>query len=502
MPTFTHTTVLPHARADVFAWFERPGAFVRLTPPFAARVIREPSHGIEPGSTAALGMGAPGGLGLWLGAVAGSVAGVLPPRARNLDILHPQLRWEALHTALTPGRSFTDVMTDGPLTSWTHTHTFDDGAEPGTTLMTDIVDYQLPAVAATDGIHRRFEAELARIFAYRERQLAGDLAFHAAHAGRPRTIAVSGASGLIGSQLCALLAGGGHRVLRLVRRPPSTPDEVFWDPARGVLDPAALAGCDVVVNLAGHGIGGRFTAKTKDAIYRSRIEGTALLARTLASLADDGVPRGLVSGSAVGYYGATPHGATGTAAQQHVEPLTEAAPAGNDFLAHVCHDWEVSCTPAAEAGVRVVTVRTGIVLSPGGGVLQRFLPLYLAGVGGPLGRDQWQSWIGIDDIAGIFAHAALSPAGSAAALHGPVNGVAPHPVTAAGFAHTLAGVLHRPAAVKVPALGPRLLLGGQGAQELALADQRISSAKIEAAGYQFRHRSLELALRHVLGAQG
>lgn len=495
MPTFRYTTVLPFPRAEVFTWFTRPGALARLTPSFFGTLVAQPSHGINPGSTAAMGVGAPGALGLWLGTVAGSVRGMIPDSLAGLRSVRPELRWDALHTELIPEEQFTDVMTNGPLTSYTHRHTFADGSAPGSTIMEDSVSYELPAVARGKWVKERFEAELVRMFAFRERQLLADLTFHASHTGPPRTIAVTGASGLVGTQLCALLTGGGHTVLTLVRREPRDATEIFWDPATGTLDAASLADCDAVINLAGHPIGGRFTAKTKDAIYRSRTQGTKLLAEKLALLAADGRDRALICGSAIGYYGATPHEAGGRQGEHDSGALVESDPVGTDFLAQVCHDWEAACHPASDAGLRVVNVRTGLVLSAGGGVLQKLLPLYLAGLGGPLGKEQWQSWIGIDDIAGIIAHAALSPS-----LQGPVNAVAPHPVTAEQFAHTLAAVLHRPARVKVPELGPKLLLGKQGAEELALADQRVSSAKVVASGYQFRHESLETALRHILGA--
>ncbi len=486
MPTFRYETLLPYPRKDVFTWFSRPGALVRLTPSYFGTILAEPSNGIEAGSRAAMGVGAPGGIGMWLGSAAGSARGMLPAK---LKWARPELRWAALHTELVPGESFTDVMAKGPLAAWTHKHTFSDHG-PGSTLMVDEVHYELPQPARNPWTHRAMEAELGRMFAFRERQLHGDLAFHAQHPGAPRVIAVSGASGTVGRQLCALLGGGGHTVLKLVRRAPRAPDEIFWDPDASVIDAAALARAQVVVHLAGHPIGGRFTQATKEAIQQSRVRGTSLLSRTLASLASDGVHRTLVSGSAVGYYGADPHAAAG----DDPAPLVESDLSGNDFLAEVCRDWEAACAPAAAAGLRVVNVRTGIVLSAGGGVLQRLLPLYLAGVGGPLGDKQWQSWIGIDDIAGIFAHAALSPK-----VAGPLNAVAPHPVTAGAFARILGRVLKRPAALKVPALGPRLLLGAEGAAELALANQRVSAAKVQASGYTFRQADLESALRHILG---
>lgn len=492
MNTFRYETTLPHPRADVFAWFTRPGALVRLTPSFFGTILAEPSNGINPGSTAAMGVGAPGGAGMWLGSAAGTVRGLLPAAIAGKKWARPEIRWDALHTELVPGSSFTDVMDKGPLASWTHKHSFTDGAEPGTTVMVDEVSYDLPALARGDWARRKMDAELARMFAFRERQLRGDLAFHAAHSGPQLTIAVTGAAGLLGRQICALLGGGGHTVLKLVRRAPKSTDEIFWDPDAGVLDSAGLARANVVIHLAGHPIGGRFTEDVKDAIYVSRVRGTRLLAQSLAALASDGVNRTLVSGSAIGYYGADPH--AGTDALRPPRALVETDPPGTDFLAGVCRDWEASCAPAGEAGVRVVNVRTGIVLSAAGGVLQRLLPLYLAGAGGPLGSGQWQSWVGIDDIAGIFAHAALSPS-----VHGPVNGVAPQPVTGEDFAHTMGSVLRRPAKLKVPELGPRLLLGDQGAAELALASQRVSAATVLASGYEFRNQDLESALRHILG---
>ncbi|MDJ0316607.1 TIGR01777 family oxidoreductase [Arthrobacter antibioticus] len=494
MSKFRYETAIPYPRPDVFEWFTRPGALVRLTPSFFGSTLAEPSDGINVGSRAALGVGAPGNIGMWLGTAAGSVRGLLPASLAGKKWTRPELRWDALHTELTPGTSFTDVMDKGPLAAWTHKHSFVDGAQPGTTVTVDEVDYELPAVARNAWAQKKMDAELTAMFAFRERTLLADLAFHANYSSAPLTIAVSGASGLIGRQVCALLGGGGHTVVKLVRGAPKSSDEIFWDPDAGVLDSAGLARAQVVIHLAGHPIGGRFTDEVKDAIYQSRVRGTTLVAQTLADIASDGVERTLVCGSAVGYYGSDPHAGVASAQDGTPRPLVESDPAGTDFLARVCRDWEASCAPAVKAGVRVANVRTGLVLSAAGGVLQRLLPLYLAGAGGPVGGEQWQSWVGIDDIAGIFVHAALTPQ-----LSGPLNGVAPQPVTAREFARTLGAVLHRPAKLKVPALAPRLLLGDQGANELALASQRVSAAKIQESGYTFRHNDLESALRHILG---
>lgn len=490
MSTFRYTTHLPFPRAQVFDWFARPGALVRLTPSFFGSVINQPSNSIKKGSTSAMTVAAPGALGLWLGSVSGTLHGLLPKKWTVLDGVEPELRWDALHTEFEDGKSFTDVMEKGPLKSWVHRHDFKDGPTPGTTIMSDVIEYQLSSFPLDMVAKKPFENELTRMFAFRERQLLGDLAFHTQHPTKALTIAISGASGLIGTQLCALLEGGGHTVRKLVRHATESPQEIFWHPDNGILEPHSLADVDVVINLSGHTIGGRFTKKNKALIASSRMRTTELLASTLAIEAADGRPRALICGSAVGYYGVNAEHRAGSADGW----LDESAGPGTDFLAEVCRDWEAACQPAADAGVRVVNVRTGLVLSAAGGLLQRLLPLYLSGVGGPVGDKQWQSWIGIDDIAGIYAHAAVT-----ASLNGPVNAVAPHPATAATFAQTLGRVLHRPAVVSVPALGPQVLLGTEGAQELAFADQRASSQKIESSGYAFRQPHLVDALRHILG---
>ncbi|MGP5164523.1 TIGR01777 family oxidoreductase [Arthrobacter rhombi] len=491
---FEFTTSLPVPREEAFAWFSRPGALVRLLAPFSGSVHAEPSDGLNVGSTAVIGIGAPGQLGLGLGPAVGAVAGPLhlPGWAK------PEIPWHARHVGLVPGHSFTDVMESGPLASWRHEHVFEE--DDGGTLMRDSVAYDLPLTTSSGPLGRlsgwgkeRFNAELNRLFGYRERQAIGDLLFHSRHSGPdapPRRIAISGASGLIGTQLRALLQGGGHEVLRLVRGPAEGADEISWDPDAGRIDAEALASCDVVIHLAGHPIGGRFTAAAKQRIMASRTVGTSLIARTLADLSADGRHRTLVAASAMGYYGASPEARPAQAPTE----LTEDCPPGTDFLADVCAAWEAACEPAARAGVRVVNVRTGLVQTPAGGMLQQLLPLFVAGLGGRMAGAGMQSWIGIDDVVGIFAHAALEDR-----VSGPVNAVAPHPVDAGDYAATLARVLNRPAAVTVPGFGPALLLGRQGARELVQSDQRGSSGRIEELGYAFREPDLEAALRHVLG---
>lgn len=303
------------------------------------------------------------------------------------------------------------------------------------------------------------------------------------------TVAVTGASGLIGTPVCAALGAAGHRVIRLVRRAPAGPDERLWDPAHP--DPELLSGVGGVIHLAGESIAGRFTARHKAAIRDSRIGPTRELARLVARAARDAEFRGsgsvapvLLCASAIGFYGA----------DRGDEVLTEDAGRGDGFLAEVVADWEAAAEPAREAGARVVHVRTGIVQAAHGGSLKLLLPLFRAGLGGRLGDGrQWLAWIALDDVVRIFVPALTDPA-----LRGPVNAVAPNPVQGAEYAKTLGRVLHRPSLLPTPAFGPALLLGREGARELALASQHAIPAKLSAVGYRFAYPDLEPALRHIL----
>jgi uncharacterized protein (TIGR01777 family) len=294
-------------------------------------------------------------------------------------------------------------------------------------------------------------------------------------------IAISGSSGLIGRALLARLRLNGKRVRRLVRTPdPGSPDDIAWDPMRGRLDPQQLEGVEAVIHLAGEPIAQRWTSARRDAIRESRVRGTELLARTIAAL--DRKPNALLSGSAVGYYGDTGDDAVDE----------ERAP-GTDFLAAVAREWEAATDGARSAGVRVVLLRTGIVLSPHGGALERLLPPFRLGVGGPIGTGrQWMSWIALEDHLRAVEHA-LATVG----LHGPVNLVAPNPVTNAEFAATLGRVLGRPAIVPVPAFALELLYG-EMARSTILAGQRVVPKKLLRSGFHFAHATLEEALHFEL----
>lgn len=299
----------------------------------------------------------------------------------------------------------------------------------------------------------------------------------------PQRVVISGASGLVGTRLAALLTTGGHRVDRLVRRPPAAAStDIRWDPAAGEIDAAGLEGADAVMHLAGENIaGGRWTAARKEAIRRSRIDGTRLLAESLARLGRR--PRVLISASAVGYYG--PRGD---------EPLTEDSASGRGFLAEVCQAWEAAAEPARRAGIRVVNPRLGMVLAATGGALGRMLIPFRLGLGGVMGSGrQYVSWIALEDLVEAITY--LMFAGH---VSGPVNAVAPGPVTNRGFTQTLGRVLRRPTLAPLPAPLVRLLFGEMG-QALLLDGARVLPARLLASGFRFRYPDLEGALRSELG---
>lgn len=290
------------------------------------------------------------------------------------------------------------------------------------------------------------------------------------------TIVMSGASGFLGAALRAALDREGARVVPLVRRSPST-GEIGWNPAEGILDPAALEGADAVIHLAGESIGGGlWTAERRRRIRESRVQGTALLAGAIASLGRR--PAVMLSTSAVGIYG-----------DRGEETLTEQSPPGTGFLAEVAQAWEAAAEPARSAGIRVVHPRLGVILHPSGGMLQRVLLPFRIGLGGPLGGGaHWMSWLSLDDAVGIYRFLLDQPD-----FAGPVNATAPTPVTNAEFTRELASALGRPAFLAAPRAALELFLGDM-ARELLLASTRAVPARLEASGYQFAHPTLASVL--------
>ena len=298
-------------------------------------------------------------------------------------------------------------------------------------------------------------------------------------------IAVTGSTGLIGTALVAALRGDGHRVIRLVRRTPASEDEIAWDPLAptGGLARGALDGLDAAVHLAGANVAGRrWTAAYKEEIRASRVRGTRALAGALA--AASAPPAVLLSGSAIGWYGDTGG-----------REVDESSPAGSGFLSGVVREWEAATHPAQEAGIRVITMRSGVVISRRGGVLARMLPPFRLGLGARLGSGhQVMSWITLADYAAIvsflLAHTEIT---------GPVNLTTPHPVTNAEFTSALAAAVHRPGLLFLPEPALKLALGGVSSDILASA--RVMPRRLEAAGYRFRFPDLPAALAAELGAQ-
>lgn len=295
-------------------------------------------------------------------------------------------------------------------------------------------------------------------------------------------VLVAGSSGLIGTALVSHLREVDHEVLRLVRRTPAAPDERGWDPPAGTVDPGTFDGVDAVINLNGVGIADRpWSGARKQLVRDSRNVPTEVLA---AAVAEHGVPA-FLSGSAVGYYGDTGGRA-----------VDESAPSGAGFLAEVCHDWEAATAKAQAAGARVVLLRTGLVLSPAGGLLGRLRPLFKGFLGARLGSGrQYMSWISLDDEVGAIRFALEHPE-----ITGPVNLTGPTPVTNADFTAALAVAVGRPVPfLAVPAFAIRTAMGAMG-EEMLLHGQRAVPAKLQAGGYQFRHHGLSEALSAVTDA--
>lgn len=293
-------------------------------------------------------------------------------------------------------------------------------------------------------------------------------------------IAITGSSGLIGTALTTRLTNDGHEVVPVVRHKPGD-NEIGWSIDENRIDDGAFDGIDAVVHLAGAGIGDkRWTDEYKREILDSRTVGTALVAKAVNDAANP--PSVLLSGSAIGIYGASP---TAT--------FDENDAVGDGFLADVCEAWEAAAAPAQIDGTRVVYLRTGIVLSAQGGALKKQLPLFKFGLGGKMGNgSQWQSWISIDDETAAIAHLLASD------VTGPVNLVAPNPVTNAEFTDTLGAVLKRPTVLPIPKFGPKLLLGSELADNLLFSGQKVLPSVLQNDGFEFSHPDLTSALRSQL----
>jgi uncharacterized protein (TIGR01777 family) len=456
MPRAAFKSQVAAAAQEVFAWHSRPGALERLVPPWEDVRVLEQVGGLEDGAKTVISL-------------------------RKGPI---RIRWTAVHRDYIEGRQFVDEQIEGPFAAWSHTHRFTPTG-PDECLLEDEIHYALPFGALGRLLAGgRVRSDLERAFPFRHRRTADDLARHAQFRDRPRLdVAIAGASGLIGRNLTAFLSTGGHQVRRLVRRQPQPgAREIYWNPRLGDLNPADLGGLDAVVHLSGRNLAAwRWTPEIKRQIEYSRVASTHFLCETLAQMPRP--PRTLICASAIGYYG-----------DRGDELVDEAATPGTGFLAELCERWEAATEPARDAGIRVVNLRTGLVLTSAGGLLRNMLLPFRLGLGGQLGDGrQVMSWIGLDDMLGIILHALYRDE-----LSGPVNAVSPAPATNREFTRTLARVLRRPAVFGVPAPLLTALFGEMG-RELFLSGARVRPSKLEATGYGFRHETLEPALRWELG---
>jgi uncharacterized protein len=454
---------MPAAAEEVYAWHGRPLAFLRLQPPWERIAVEDVSGRF------------------------GTDGFCVAFRAPFLGPL--ESRWVANFAGFEPGRRFRYRQTDGPFHTWNHTFHFIPES-PTTSIHENQIEYRLPFGAvgrllAHNMVRRRLEA----MFAYRHALVASDLTRHNLYRDRPRlTVAVTGSRGLIGSELVPFLTTGGHRVVRLVTGTSPRPFDdgttwLHWEP-RSALDPAIFAGVDAVIHLAGEKIAsGRWNEKRKRRILESRTISTRNMTEALAALPSQERPRAFLCASAVGYFGTRGN-----------EVLTEDSTVGAGFFPGVCHAWESATDPARAAGIRTANLRFGMVLTPKGGALGKQLAAFKFGLGARLGPGtQWTPWITIGDVVAAIHHCLMNDT-----VEGPVNVVAPSPVTNREFTRTFARVLGRPAFLRLPRFALRALFG-ELADEGLLASLRAAPKKLLDTGFVFQHTELVDGLRFVLG---
>ncbi len=452
---FSRSVTVPVSVEELFAWHERPGAFRRLSPPWDTTTIISQDVGITHGSRVTMQVN----------------VGLVPTT------------WEVEHRDYIKNVQFKDVALSSPFASYIHTHTFEAVTANSSTL-TDSVEYELPLGVAGNVAGGWFARDtFERVFAYRHELMMGDLLRHATYRNMPRMrIAITGASGLIGSQLSAFLTTGGHSVVRIGRKATgSSVSDIIWEPRIGKLDAASLEGVDAVIHLAGAPIAERWTESHKREIHDSRVEGTSLLSHVLSQLSRK--PKVLLSGSAIGYYGS-----------RGDEILEERSKPGDDWLSRTAVAWEGATAPAERAGVRVVHLRTGIVQGAAGGMLAKVAPIFRLGGGGKIGDgSQWISPIALDDEIGAIYHCLMN-----SGISGAVNLVAPNPVTNSEYTAVLASVLNRPAFARVPAFALQIAMG-EMATNTVLASQRVLPSVLQRTGFSFRYPLLNEMLRFELG---
>lgn len=452
---FLERSFFPQPSKRLFAQFERPGQFERLLPPWTKVKVVSKTDGLHDGAEVVLEIGS-----LW------------------------KRFWHLRHLNYIAGWKFCDEQVSGPFKVWKHIHSFIPAGDSAC-ILEEAITYRLPGGAVGRLFNNSIRRELKRLFHYRQEVISNDIQLisHLKKQDSMR-ILISGSSGLIGSELVPFLKSNGHQVVELVRKKnDERTDTIWWDPEYQYLNEASLEGFDAVIHLAGKSIGsGRWNAALKKEMMDSRVKGTKLLANTLSRLRYP--PKVFLCASAVGIYG-----------DRGEQECVEETVGGSDFLAEVCHQWEGATDAAKKAGIRTVNMRFGVVLTPRGGALATMLTPFKWGVGGKLGSGtQYVSWIAMDDLLALILFALFNTH-----LSGPVNAVAPFPVTNAELAHSLGSVLRRPSMIPVPAFALHLLLGKEMAQELLLNSTRAIPKKLLQEGYPFLYPQLEGALKHLLG---
>lgn len=438
----------------LYDYHSRPGALERLLPPWDRTMVLSKSGTINEGDEVTVRMRF-GPLGF---------------------------RFVARHTKNDPGRMFVDEQFRGPFQLWRHRHLFSGDQQHAT--LDDEIDLLLPGHSLMPAmVFAQVDRQLIRMFRHREQLLRHDLELHQRCSGRPLRILISGASGVLGTELVPLLTTGGHQIWRLVRRTPdSGKNEIFWDPDKGMLKADDLPELDAVIHLAGEYIGlSRWSEEKKRRVLDSRVNGTSLLVNTMLALPRP--PKTFLTASAVGFYGNS---------GSHL--ISEEQEPGSDFISQVCQAWETAARPAAAGGIRTVMLRLGVGLTPRGGALERILAAAPLGFPARFSHgNQYISWISSDDMIGAMLHALTCDE-----LHGPVNIAAPEPVTNRELMRTLAKLCRRPLLPPIPASFLRLMYG-QMAPEILLSGCRVATTKLQSSGYRFRHPTLDSALRFLLG---
>ncbi len=457
MSRFTSRIGIEADPSEVFAWHTMPGSLERLMPPWERMRVAHRSGDFAKGLEV------------------------------TLDIKKGPFstKWIAEIVEFALGQSFKDIQKQGPLKSWSHGHRF-TLEDKNFCMLEDDIEYELPCGKAGDIFAGSWaDNSLARLFRFRHDRTRNDILRHIRyHRYGQKRIAVTGASGLIGSNLVNFLRGGGHIVHPLVRRTPK-PDsgEIFWNPQKGEIDLSALEGMDAVLHLAGDNIASaKWTPAKKESIRSSRVDGTRFLSDSLAKLKTP--PSLLIAASATGYYG-----------NRGEDICDEESGPGDTFLSEVARQWEAAVSPAAEAGIRTINLRFGAVMTAAGGVLGRMLTPFQMGVGGKMGDGrQYLSWIALEDLISAFYFLLLKDK----KLFGPANAVSPNPVTNAELTRTLGRMVNRPTLMTMPASVVKSLFGEMG-QALMLDGVRVAPKRLQAAGFKFMDGDLQMALSRDLG---